>query len=91
MKATLIEHKPAPITGNRLNEFPENVWGVIREWPTNYIGTIVIRRGNTLFSMEKVLDSPNSHHWSNWHELIEFEGDYYIEPLPPGTKIEITL
>lgn len=92
MKAILIESVPAPITGNRLNEFPENQWGIIRKWPdTPYIGKIVILRGNTLFSMEKVLGNMKGHCWSLFNSLAELEGDYYIEPLPTGTKIEITI
>ncbi len=90
MKVALIEVHNAL---NSLEAFPENTWGVIRKWGTSseYVGTIVRRKGLVLYSLESILGD-GSRSWNNWTRLSQLgQTDYQIEILPPGSKIEITL
>jgi len=93
MNVKLIEKERTIEKKNRLDEFPENVWGIIRKWGDldGYVGSIVKRIGkDSLFSMEDYLNSRYAT-WSEFDELKSLEGDFYIEVLPEGSKIEIIL
>lgn len=84
MKITLSQttDKKEPIKNpNRLAEFPENTIGIIKEWPvTQYVGILVIRKGDKLLSLEKLIGNPNSPmYWTSFAELCKSTGTFYIE------------
>lgn len=79
--------------GNRLSEFPEGRLGIIRKWnsSTNAEGRIVILRNGILYCLQDAIFGGSYHSWPHFFSLFSLKGDYYIEVLPPGTQIEITV
>ena len=93
MKATLRENTPPVKPKNRLNEFPENKLGIIRSWGphAHYVGRIVIRRGSTIYSLSDFFGDNTHNSWPRIESLCTIEQDFYIEVLPEGSVVEITV
>ena len=95
MKITLLPLiEPKTEKKNRLAEFPENKLGVIRSWGFkgyNHIGDIVILKKGTLETLQNLFNPELRENGPNFTDLQTLNGDFYIEVLPDGTKIQIEI
>jgi hypothetical protein len=74
------------------NDFPDNIVGIIVEWDDHkkYINRIVIKKGDTLFSLSDLIKGTTLDSWTEVKRLSDIP-DLWIEKLPVGSEIKITL